>query len=92
MTTYVDGGQHKSFQHVKRGLGAVSQPEALALPLSYLHHFHRAPEGHRIRARPELYVEMDRLPKDAIDLKDALRKSAGVAKKSAGKKKAKSHR
>jgi L-ornithine Nalpha-acyltransferase len=52
---------------------AGTDPEALALPLSYLHHFHRAPEGHRIRARPELYVEMDRLPKDAIDLKDALR-------------------
>jgi putative hemolysin len=50
-----------------------TDPDALALPLSYLHHFHRAPEGHRIRARPELYVEMNRLPKEEIHLKDALR-------------------
>ena len=50
-----------------------TDPEAHALPLSYLHHFHRAPEGFRIRARPELYVEMNRMEKDAIDLKEALR-------------------
>jgi putative hemolysin len=48
-------------------------PEAHALPLSYLHHFHRAPEGFRIRARPELYVEMNRMPKESIDIKAALR-------------------
>ena len=52
---------------------AGTDPDAHALPLSYLHHFHRAPEGFRIRARPELYVEMNRLPKEAIDPKDALR-------------------
>jgi L-ornithine Nalpha-acyltransferase len=52
---------------------AGTDPGAHALPLSYLHHFHRAPEGHRIRARPELYVEMNRLEKDAIDVKEALR-------------------
>ena len=50
-----------------------TDPDAHALALSYLHHFHRAPEGFRIRARPELYVEMNRLAKDAIDAKDALR-------------------
>jgi putative hemolysin len=47
-------------------------PDALALPLSYLHHFHRAPEGQRLRAQPECYVEMDRLPKESIDPKEAL--------------------
>ena len=52
---------------------AGTDPDAHALPLSYLHHFHRAPEGFRIRARPELYVEMNRMPKDAIDPKEALR-------------------
>jgi L-ornithine Nalpha-acyltransferase len=52
---------------------AGTDPDAHALPLSYLHHFHRAPEGFRIRARPELYVEMNRLPKEAIDPKEALR-------------------
>jgi L-ornithine Nalpha-acyltransferase len=50
-----------------------TDPDALALPLSYLHHFHRAPEGSRICARPELYVEMNRMAKDGIDPKEALR-------------------
>jgi L-ornithine Nalpha-acyltransferase len=48
-------------------------PDALALPLSYLHHFHSMVESPRIRARPELYVEMNRLAKDQIDVKEALR-------------------
>jgi putative hemolysin len=52
---------------------AGTDPAAHALPLSYLHHFHSAPEGFRIRARPELYVEMNRMPKEAIDPKEALR-------------------
>ena len=57
------------------GCGSLpgTDPEALALPLSYLHHFHRAPEGQRLAARPELYVEMNRMPKEAIDPKEALR-------------------
>ena len=50
-----------------------TDPDALAMPLSYLHHFHRTPEAYRIRARPELYVEMNRMPKEEIDPKDALR-------------------
>ena len=49
-----------------------TDPDALALPLSYLHHYHRMPEGMRVRARPELYVEMNRIPKEAIDPKAAL--------------------
>ena len=51
---------------------AGTDPDALALPLSYLHHYHHMPEALRVRARPELYVEMDRMPKDAIDPKAAL--------------------
>lgn len=50
-----------------------TNPDALALPLSYLHHHHRMPDGLRVRARPELYVEMNRMPKDAIDTREALR-------------------
>jgi putative hemolysin len=50
-----------------------TDPEALALPLSYLHHFHHVPAGVPVRARPELYVPMNRMPKEAIDLKEALR-------------------
>ncbi|HEX3651510.1 MAG TPA: GNAT family N-acyltransferase [Rhizomicrobium sp.] len=49
-----------------------TDPEALALPLSYLHYYHPMPDGMHVRARPELYLEMDRLPKEAIDPKAAL--------------------
>lgn len=48
------------------------EPAALSLPLSYLHHFHMAPEGLRPRALPELYVDMDFMPADEIDQKAAL--------------------
>ena len=44
-----------------------TDPDALALPLSYLHHFHRAPDTLCVRALPDRYVAMDRLAKDAID-------------------------
>lgn len=44
-----------------------TDPEALALPLSYLHHFHRAPPELRMRALAERYVDMDRMAKEAID-------------------------
>ena len=37
----------------------------MALPLSYLHHFHPMPENVRVKARPELFVDMNRMPKDA---------------------------
>jgi putative hemolysin len=47
--------------------------DALALPLSYLHHFHPMPPEVYVRARPELFVDMNRIPKDAIDPKEALR-------------------
>lgn len=58
------------------GCGSLpgTDPDALKLPLSYLHHFHRAPESKQLRARPELYVPMNRIPKDAIDQKAAMRK------------------
>lgn len=44
-----------------------TDPDALALPLAYLHHFHGAPPELRMRALVERYVAMDRMPKDAID-------------------------
>jgi putative hemolysin len=52
---------------------AGTDADALALPLSYLHHFHSVPPEIDVRARPELYVEMNRIPKEQIGLKDALR-------------------
>lgn len=48
-------------------------PDALALPLSYLHHFHPIPKGMEVKARPELYVPMDRLAKEDVDPKEGLR-------------------
>ena len=50
-----------------------TDPQALALPLSYLHHYHAMPETLRVRARPELYTSMNLMPKEAIDPKAALR-------------------
>jgi putative hemolysin len=44
-----------------------TDPDALALPLSYLHHFHHAPPELRMRALPERYVDMNRMAKEAID-------------------------
>jgi putative hemolysin len=57
------------------GCGSLpgTNPDKLALALSYLHHFHRAPERMRISARPERHVSMNRMPKDAIDPKEAMR-------------------
>jgi putative hemolysin len=52
---------------------AGTDPQALAMPLSYLHHFHRSPPELRVRAIPSLYVEMNLMPKEAIDPKEALR-------------------
>jgi len=50
-----------------------TDPEALALPLSYLHHTYRAPEEWRVRAVPGRYVEMALLPPDEIDEREAMR-------------------
>jgi putative hemolysin len=49
-----------------------TDPDALALPLSYLHHFHLAPPALRLRAIESRYVNMNRLPLDRIDAKAAL--------------------
>jgi len=48
-------------------------PNRLELPLSFMHHFARAPEAWRTKAVAHRYVEMNRLPKEAIDPKAALR-------------------
>jgi putative hemolysin len=50
-----------------------TEPAQLALPLSFLHHYARAPQEWRARALPERYVEMNRMSKEAIDPKAALR-------------------
>jgi len=45
----------------------------MALPLSYLHHFHPMPAHLRVKARPELMVDMNMVPKDQIDAREGLR-------------------
>jgi putative hemolysin len=50
-----------------------TDPDRLAQQLSFLHHFARAPEGWRAQALADRHVEMDRMPKEAIDQKAALR-------------------
>ena len=42
-----------------------------ALPLSYLYHYHLAPQEIRLRALPGQYVEMNLMPKESIDVKKA---------------------
>jgi putative hemolysin len=44
-----------------------TDPDALAMPLSYLHHRHLAPCGLRPRALAERYVDMCRLEPTALD-------------------------
>jgi putative hemolysin len=64
--------------------GCASLPgtdiDALAGPLSYLHHFHMAPEIYRPRARASRYVSMDLMPADAIDKRAIL---SGLDKRAA---------
>jgi putative hemolysin len=50
-----------------------TDPKQLGLSLSFLHHYARAPEAWRARALPSRYVEMNRMSKEAIDPKAALR-------------------
>jgi putative hemolysin len=49
-----------------------TDPKQLAIPLSFLHHYARAPEAWRARARPERYIEMNRISSESIDPKEAL--------------------
>jgi putative hemolysin len=49
-----------------------TDPDHLALPLSFLHHYARAPEPWRTMALPNRYVELNRMPKAAVAPKIAL--------------------
>lgn len=57
-----------------------TDPDDLALPLSYLHHAHLAPEDIRPRALPELRVPMDRVAPDSYAPRDALRALPSLVK------------
>jgi putative hemolysin len=47
--------------------------DKLALALAFLHHHGRAPEAWRAPALPEHFIDMNRMPKDAIDPRMGLR-------------------
>jgi len=49
-----------------------TDPDRLALPLSFLHHYASAPDVWRARANSARHVEMNRMAKEAIDPKLAL--------------------
>jgi putative hemolysin len=46
-------------------------PQAHAMELSYLYHYHLAPEELRPTALSSLYVEMNLMPKEAVNVKEA---------------------
>lgn len=46
-----------------------TDPDTHAMALSYLHHYHLAPKDLCPRALDELYVEMNRMPKEQVDVK-----------------------
>jgi putative hemolysin len=73
---------HGAWSYVRRHridvmLGCASldgtDPEKLALPLSFLHHFAPAPESWRASALPGRRVEMNRIARDAVNQKAALK-------------------
>ena len=49
-----------------------TDPKSLAIPLSYLHHFHSAPPGLRTKALPNLYVDMNFCSPEELDKRRAL--------------------
>ncbi|MFD2264091.1 GNAT family N-acetyltransferase [Lacibacterium aquatile] len=49
-----------------------TDPKEHALALSYLHHFHPAPEAIAVKALPERYVSMNLMAKEEIDPRKAL--------------------
>jgi L-ornithine Nalpha-acyltransferase len=50
-----------------------TDPDRLALQLSFLHHHARAPEAWRVRAHPGRAVEMNRMAASAVDPRAAVR-------------------
>ncbi|SEG79397.1 GNAT family N-acetyltransferase [Bosea lathyri] len=57
-----------------------TDPDALALPLSFLHHHARSEGDWSAAARPERYVGMDRLPAGMVDAKLALKQMPPLIK------------
>ena len=50
-----------------------TDPDELAIPLSFLHHNHAAPPAWHVRALPDIYVEMNRIPEEELNPRQAVR-------------------
>ncbi|KAI95724.1 GNAT family N-acetyltransferase [Rhodomicrobium vannielii ATCC 17100] len=50
-----------------------TDPKEHALALSFLHHFSRAPEDWLVSAHPDIKVDMNMIPKEEINAKEALK-------------------
>jgi putative hemolysin len=50
-----------------------TDPAEHALALSFLHHYSRAPEDWFVSAHPDLKVDMNMMPKDKVNTKEALK-------------------
>jgi len=57
------------------GCGSFSGNDvrAIAHPLSYLYHYHLLPESWRVSALPEFFHSLNYMPKEAVDIKKALK-------------------
>ena len=70
-------GQYVADHNIEIMFGVASfhgnDPDALALPLSYLHHHHLAPEDLRVRTQEDFYVPMNIVPADEIAKPAALK-------------------
>jgi putative hemolysin len=68
-------GSYVSMHNIELMFGCASfpgvDPDKNALGLSYLHHFHLAPSSLRARALEHMYVNMNRIPMDQLDVKEA---------------------
>jgi putative hemolysin len=57
-----------------------TEPEALALPLSYLHHFHAMPAELVVTARRDRFVPMNHIEAAAIDAREGIRSLPAMLK------------
>lgn len=77
-------GQYVADHNIEIMFGVASfhgnDPQKLALPLSYLHWNHLAPEDLRVRAQPAHFVPMDVIPADQIKRSQAMREIPALIK------------
>lgn len=77
-------GAYVSYFNVPVLFGCASfhgtDPKAHAMALSYLYHYHLAPADCRPHALPSRYEEMNLMPKEAVDAKEALRYTPALIK------------